>query len=71
MKKNLLCILFLGVHPYVELFNQELKNYHAQFKEMPSSSPVRPKNREEKTVQFQQKIGFKKKKVEYTLALRY
>ena len=69
MKKELLCVLFIGAH--TELFEQRFKNYLPSFKKLPLLPTAQTTNRDHKAIHFEQKVGFKKKKFEYTLALRY
>lgn len=75
MNKMLACLLSIGMYPYTQLFQQELKTYQIQFKQIPLLSSIdRTANRanlDKKNVEFHQKVGFKKKKVEYTLAFKY
>jgi hypothetical protein len=74
MNKMAGCIFCVSFYP-MQLLEQELKTYQSQFKKIPLLSSLTQITDSDKAngqhIVFQQKLGFKKKKVEYTLALRY
>lgn len=74
MNKIIGCIFCVGFYP-MQLLEQELKTYQSQFRKIPLLSSLSQKakttNSNEQHVSIQQKIGFEKKRVKYTVAVRY
>lgn len=74
MNKIFAYLFCVGLYPMQPL-EQELKAYQSQFRKIPLLSSLtqttQTANLYGQHLSVQQKFGFKKKRVEYTLAVRY